>query len=98
MENRINEQEMLNVALESIESFCKSYASKEMDQEAFCKALADIPETLWKEKTSSLSMLSALAENDDLYRRYLGWLSRTDEGAFRVESRYEIAYCISRFL
>ena len=70
MENCINEQEMLNVALESIESFCKSYASKEMDQEAFCKALADIPETLWKEKTSSLSMLSALAENDDLYELF----------------------------
>ena len=70
MENCINEKEMLNVALESIESFCKAYASKEMDQEAFCKALADIPEILWKEKDSSLAMITALAENDDLYELF----------------------------
>ena len=70
MENCINEKEMLNVALEAIESFCKSYASKEMAQEAFCKALADIPEILWKEKDSSLAMITALAENDDLYELF----------------------------
>jgi hypothetical protein len=67
MENCINEKEMLTAALESIEGFCKLYASKEMDQNAFCKALADIPEILWKEKDSSLAMITALAENDDLY-------------------------------
>ena len=67
MENCINEQEMLDAALETIEGFCKSYANKEMDQEAFCKALAEIPECLWTGKDSSLAMITALVENDDLY-------------------------------
>ena len=70
MENCINEKEMLATALESIEGFCKSYAAKEMGLEAFCKALADIPECLWTGKDSSLAMITALAENDDLYELF----------------------------
>ena len=67
MENCINEKEMLAAALESIEGFCKLYANKEMDRDAFCKALADISECLWTDKDSSWAMITALAENDDLY-------------------------------
>lgn len=70
MENCINEKEMLAAALEAIEGFCKLYANKEMDREGFCKALADIPECLWTGKASSLAMITALAENDDLYELF----------------------------
>lgn len=70
MGNCINEKEKLVAVLESIESFCKLYANKEMDRDAFCKALADIPECLWQDRASSLDMITALAENDDLYAMF----------------------------
>ena len=70
MENCINEKEMLAAALDAIEKFCKLHAAQEMDRDAFCKALADLPEELWKDKTSSLAMITALAENDDLYEMF----------------------------
>jgi len=58
--------ESLISAQEKIKNSCSSYCSGEIGKDEVCKILADIPEALWRDKASSLSMIKILMEDDDL--------------------------------
>ena len=50
-----------------IEEACSAYHSEELDDESFQNVINEIPEEVWSNKESALSIIQALVENKDLF-------------------------------
>lgn len=67
MEKYNDKNDMLNAARAAISLGCEQYVPAEIDEDGFKKVLSDIPEQIWLDADASLSMISILVEDEELY-------------------------------